>query len=90
MANIKSAEKQHRQAEKAKARNRATKSKLRSTMKKTRAAISDGAAETSQELMSGTFSAIDKAAKKKVIKKNTANRLKSRLAAAVKRSAAAK
>ena len=39
MANIKSAEKQRRQAEKANTRNRAVKSGLKSSLKKTRAAI---------------------------------------------------
>ena len=39
MANIRSAEKQHRQAEKAKVRNRAGVSHLRSSLKKARTAI---------------------------------------------------
>ncbi len=85
MANIASAEKQRRQAEKRKARNRAGKSTLRTTLKKTRAAISGG--DTDKETLSTSFSAIDKAAKKGLIKENTANRYKSRLAAASKRAA---
>ena len=85
MANIKSAEKQRRQAEKANARNRGVKSSLRSALKKTRTAIAGG--DTSKETLSASFSAIDKAAKKGIIKNNTADRYKSRLAAAAKRVA---
>ena len=86
MANIRSAEKQRRQAEKRKARNRAGKSSLRTTLKKSRAAISGGDAD--KETLSSSFSAIDKAAKRGLIKENTANRYKARLSASSKRSAA--
>jgi small subunit ribosomal protein S20 len=85
MANIKSAEKQRRQAEKHNARNRGVKSTLKSALKKARTSISGG--EASKEVLSASFSAIDKAAKKGVIKNNTADRYKSRLAAAAKRVA---
>lgn len=85
MANIASAEKQRRQAEKRKARNRAGKSTLRTTLKKARTSIKGGDAD--KETLSSSFSAIDKAAKKGLIKENTANRYKSRLAGASKRSA---
>lgn len=85
MANIRSAEKQRRQAEKKKARNRAGKSTLRTTLKKGRAAIAGGDAD--KETLSGSFSAIDKAAKRGLIKENTANRYKARLSAASKRAA---
>ncbi len=86
MANIRSAEKQRRQAEKRNARNRAGKSRLRGALKKART----GAAEKTAETLSTGFSEIDKAAKKGIIKKNTANRYKSRLAAASKRASGAK
>ena len=85
MANIRSAEKQRRQAEKAKVRNRAGKSTLRSTLKKTRDSIAAGNA--GKDVLSTGFSAIDKAAKRGIIKDNTADRYKSRLAAAAKRVA---
>lgn len=85
MANIRSAEKQRRQAEKRKVRNRAGKSTLRSALKKTRTAISGG--EGDKEILSEGFSAVDKAAKRGLIKKNTASRYKARLSAASKRSA---
>ena len=85
MANIASAEKQRRQAEKRKARNRAGKSALRSSLKKARTDIQGGDAD--KETLATSFSAIDKAAKRGLIKENTANRYKSRLAGASKRSA---
>ena len=84
MANIRSAEKQRRQAEKRKERNRAAKSRLRSVLKKGRASTAAG--EGDKDVMSRTVSEIDKAAKKGVIKRNTANRYKSRLAAASKKT----
>ena len=86
MANIASAEKQRRQAEKRKARNRAGKSNLRTALKKARTAIQGGDAD--KETLATTFSVVDKAAKTGHIKENTANRYKSRLAGASKRAAA--
>ncbi|HUP59531.1 MAG TPA: 30S ribosomal protein S20 [Thermoanaerobaculia bacterium] len=86
MANIRSAEKQRRQAEKRKARNRAGKSSLRTTLKKARTTIAGGDAD--KETLSTSYSAIDKAAKRGLIKENTANRYKSRLSAASKRAGA--
>ena len=80
MANTRSAEKQQRQAEKAAARNRAGKTRLRSALKKTRGSVTDPGT------MSTGFSEIDKAAKRGVIKSNTADRYKSRLAKAAKRA----
>ena len=85
MANIRSAEKQRRQAEKRKARNRAGKSTLRGALKKARTAITGG--EADKETLASGFSAVDKAAKRGLIKKNTASRYKARLSAASKRSA---
>jgi small subunit ribosomal protein S20 len=85
MANTRSAEKQQRQAEKANARNRAGKSRLRSALKKARTEVESGNAEAS--VLSTGFSEIDKAARRGIIKDNTADRYKSRLAAASKRAA---
>ena len=84
MANTRSAEKQQRQAEKANTRNRAGKTRLRTTIKTTRATIAAGSAD--QAVLNTTASAIDKAAKKGLIKENTANRYKSRLAKAAKKT----
>ena len=86
MANIRSAEKQRRQAEKRNERNRAAKSSLRTTLKKARTSIAGGDAD--KDTLATSYSAIDKAAKTGLIKENTANRYKSRLAAQSKRTAA--
>lgn len=86
MANIRSAEKQRRQAEKRKVRNRAAKSRLKSTLKQAKAAIATGKVEN--EVLSSASSVIDRAAKRGVIKTNTADRYKSRLAKAAKRNTA--
>lgn len=83
MANIRSAEKQRRQAEKRKVRNTAMASRLKSSLKRVRAAVAGGHID-----LSAGFSDIDKAAKRRVIKKNTANRYKARLSAAAKRVSA--
>jgi small subunit ribosomal protein S20 len=83
MANIRSAEKQRRQAEKRKVRNTAAASRLKSSLRKVRAAVAAGQAD-----LSAGFSVIDKAAKRRVIKKNTADRYKARLSAAAKRATA--
>jgi small subunit ribosomal protein S20 len=88
MANIRSAEKQRRQAEKSKLRNRAAKSRLKSALKNAKAAIAEGNVTT--EVLSSASSVIDKAAKRGVIKSNTADRYKSRLAKATKRATASK
>ncbi len=85
MANIRSAEKQRRQAEKRNERNRAAKSGLRTSLKKARTAISGGDADN--DTLATSYSAIDRAAKTGLIKENTANRYKSRLAGASKRAA---
>lgn len=86
MANIRSAEKQRRQAEKRQVTNRAGKSRLKSALKKVRATVAEGAGEL-KDVVSKGFSEIDKAAKRGLIKGNTADRYKSRLNAAAKRSA---
>ncbi|HEY8134030.1 MAG TPA: 30S ribosomal protein S20 [Thermoanaerobaculia bacterium] len=82
MANIRSAEKQRRQAAKARIRNTAGRSRLKSALRKARTAVASGKADLSEG-----FSEIDKAAKRGLIKNNTADRYKSRLAAAAKRIA---
>lgn len=84
MANTKSAEKRDRQAEKRRARNRAATSKLRTTIKKTRSTIVETKGDDAKDVVSSTHAVIDRAAKKGVIKKNTANRYKSRIAKAAK------
>lgn len=85
MANTRSAEKQNRQATKRKAANRAGMSRLRSQIKKARQAMDENGNDL-DAVMNETYSVIDRAAKKDLIKDNTASRYKSRLAAAVKRA----
>ncbi|HEV8657600.1 MAG TPA: 30S ribosomal protein S20 [Thermoanaerobaculia bacterium] len=85
MANIRSAEKQRRQAAKRQIRNRAGKSHLKSALKKARTAVVSGGSEVKDVLSTG-FSEIDRAAKRGIIKSNTADRYKARLSAASKRA----
>jgi len=63
-----------------KARNFAVKAKMKEVVKKVRIAIKEsGATEKAAELLKEAERVIDRAAQKKVIKKNTASRKKSRL-----------
>ena len=84
MANTKQAKKRAAQNDKQKARNRAVKSSTRRTVKATRAA----APEKAKELMPVAASSLDVAARKGVLHKNTAARLKSRIAKAVNKKTA--
>ena len=74
MANIKSAEKQARQAIVRKERNQKTKSTVRTAEKKLRAALTSGDKAAKAAALSAFASAIDKAAQKGVYKKQTASR----------------
>ena len=89
MANIRSAEKQNRQATKHRERNRAAMSRLRNVIKNTRSAIESGEQDAAKEALRTVYSVIDRTAKKGILKGNTADRYKSRLAAAARRSAQA-
>ena len=90
MANTRSAEKNIRKTKVRTARNQATKSRVRTFRKRVLAAIDKGDLKTANEELSQFASVADKAAKTKVLKKNTASRLKSRLAQRVKKAATAK
>ena len=79
MPNHKSAEKRVRQNEKRRQVNRSNRSSLRTQIKKLRTALDGSDAQQSQELLTPTISAIDKAVNKGVLHKNTAARYKSRL-----------
>ncbi len=81
MANHFSALKRARQTEKRTAVNRANRSQLRTALRHFRTALAGSNREAAQQAFSGTVSALDKAAKKGVIHKNTASRYKSRLTA---------
>ena len=84
MANTRSAEKNIRKTEARTLRNRATKSRIRSIRKKVLGSLAKGDVKGAQTLYDQFASAADKAAKTKVIHKNTASRLKSRIAAKLK------
>ncbi len=79
MPNHKSAEKRVRQNEKRRAVNRSNRSDLRTQIKKLRTALAASDKNQSQELLTPTVSAIDKAVNKGVLHRNTAARYKSRL-----------
>jgi small subunit ribosomal protein S20 len=80
MANIRSSEKDIRKTIKRTAANSAVKSRIRTLRKKVIAAVEKGDAATAATCLNEFTSASDKAAKTKVLHKNTSSRLKSRLA----------
>ncbi len=79
MANHFSALKRARQTEKRTDFNRANRSRLRTALRRFRTALASGNRENAQQMFSETVAALDKAAKKGAIHKNTASRYKSRL-----------
>jgi small subunit ribosomal protein S20 len=81
MANTISALKRIRQTERRAAFNRARKTRFRSQLKALRRLLDSKDASAARTALPATFSAIDRAAKWGVIKKNTAARYKSRIAA---------
>ncbi len=90
MANTRSAEKNIRKTAARTVRNRANKSRIRTLRKKVLVALKKGDKTQAQTAYNEFASAADKAAKKHVIHKNTASRLKSRIAAHFKADTAAK
>lgn len=84
----KSAKKYMRVTAKNTARNRSVKGVIKSTTKKTLEALQASDLASAQEWYKKAQKALDKAAEKNVIKKNTAARRKSRLNARVKKLAA--
>ena len=87
MANIKSAAKRARQTEKRTGRNSSILSALKTEQKKFRQAISSGDAAAVKAGAATVASALDKAAKRGVIHKNTAARGKSKISRALKPAA---
>ena len=84
MANIKSAAKRARQAERRRQHNIALKSRMRTAMKKVVNAVSAGDAKAAEELYRVAVPEIDTMAGKGLIQKNKAARHKSRLNKAIK------
>jgi small subunit ribosomal protein S20 len=68
-------------------RNKVANGVVKSAIKKTREAVTAGNIDEAQETLKKAIKALDKAAQKKIIKKNTAARKKSRLNALVKSAA---
>ncbi len=87
MANTKQAKKRAVQNVRDQARNRSVRTHVRSVLKKTRTTAQSSPAEA-KGLLAGTASALDVAARKGVLHKRTAARLKSRVAKAVAKASA--
>ncbi len=82
---IKAAKKSLRQNKRRRERNLDYKKKLKDLTKKVQSLVKSNKKEEARSLLSQLYKAIDKAAKKGVIKKNTASRKKSRLTKMVNR-----
>lgn len=90
MANVASAEKRNRQRLKRRDRNVFHLSTLRTQVKKVQKALLANDTKSAAEQLAVAVKAIDKAAQRGVIKKETASRKVSRLTLAVNRASAAK
>ena len=86
----KGAEKAHRQSERKHVFNLRRKRAMKETVKAIEQAITSGDSKQAKELLPKAYQAIDKAAKRGVIKDNTAARKKSRLTTRVKNADAKK
>ncbi|MDQ4024060.1 MAG: 30S ribosomal protein S20 [Actinomycetota bacterium] len=86
MANIKSQIKRNRQNEERRQRNKATRSALKTRIKRFDEVLESGDADAAQEAFRDATKALDKAAAKGVLHKNTASNKKSRLAKRLQRS----
>ena len=84
MANIASARKRARQAEKRRQHNAALRSELRSAIRNVRKAITAGDKQAARTVLQRATGVIDSIADKRIIHKNAASRHKSRLAARIK------
>lgn len=85
MANIKSAKKRARQAEKHRQHNASLRSTVRTYIKKTNAAVLAGDKKLAEECFKMAVPVIDSMANKGIIHKNKAARHKSRLSAQIKK-----
>lgn len=86
MAITKGAKKAHRASQKKRVFNMRRRDVLKDATKGVRKALAEGKAGEAAKLLSAAYKAIDKAAKRGVIKANNAARKKSRLAAALKKA----
>lgn len=78
MPNVKSAKKRLKQSQAAEKRNSAYKSRMRSARRAFLATVEAEELEPAKEAYAAYCSALDKAVKKKIIKRNTATRSKKR------------
>lgn len=88
MPNTKSAAKRHRQSTLRRVRNRAARSDVKTRSRKVIDALEEGQTGEATTLFQEAAKKLDQAAAKKVIHRNAASRLKSRLAARMKRAGA--
>lgn len=82
----KGAQKAHRASKRKQVFNVRRKGAMKDVTKEVQKAIAGGDTKKAKELLPTAYKAIDKAAKRGVIKDNTADRKKSRLSAAIKRT----
>ena len=85
MPNTESVKKSLRQSQRHRARNLSQKKTLKEVIRNFKKAVESKPAEATK-MLSDVYKKLDKAAKKNIIKKNTANRLKSRLTQRITRS----
>jgi small subunit ribosomal protein S20 len=89
MPNIKGAAKRMRQAEKARVRNKAAKTEIKHIRRQVLDATNGGVKDNAEAVFRSYCSALDKAAKKGIIPRNTALRRKARAAARLRAQPAA-
>jgi small subunit ribosomal protein S20 len=80
VANLRSALRDIKKSRKRAERNKSVRSAIKTLVKRTRTTIQSGEAEAAAASLRETSSLLDKAAKRKIIHRNAANRRKSRLA----------
>lgn len=85
MAITANAKKAHKQSLKKRVFNLRRQRTMRDEIKEVQKLVAEGATDKAQAALSSAYQAIDKAAKRGVIKDNTAGRKKSRLAGLIKR-----
>ena len=81
-----SAKKRLRQNKKRRKGNKVFKDRMKEAIKEIRTLVDEGEVDKAEEKLSETYKAIDKAAKKGVIKKKNASRKKSRLTKLINKS----